>query len=97
MKTITTKELLDLLPENPRLIDVREDFEFDEAHIAQAKNVPLSRFEMELFSKTEPNYIICRSGNRSMQACAFLEQEGYEVVNIDGGMLDWQGEVVLGD
>ncbi|MGY3729194.1 rhodanese-like domain-containing protein [Lactococcus termiticola] len=93
MKTISTHELLKLLPEKPHLVDVREDSEFSDGHIKEAKNAPLSKFKLGMFKKDEPNYIICRSGGRSMKACEFLEANGYEVVNIDGGMMAWNGEI----
>lgn len=43
----------------------------------------------------EKQYVfICRSGNRSMQACLFLQSQGFEnVYNLKGGMMNWQGDV----
>ncbi len=37
----------------------------------------------------DPTYIVCRSGNRSGQACEFLGAQGRNVVNVAGGMLAW--------
>ena len=31
-------------------------------------------------------YVICKSGMRSARACQFLEEQGYEVINVQGGM-----------
>jgi len=41
----------------------------------------------------EKSYVfICRSGNRSLQACLFLQSQGFEnVYNLRGGMMNWQG------
>jgi rhodanese-related sulfurtransferase len=33
---------------------------------------------------------VCKVGGRSAQAVAYLQQQGHEVVNLDGGMLDWE-------
>ena len=34
--------------------------------------------------------IVCRSGNRSAQACMFMQQQGFDkVLNLRGGMLAW--------
>jgi rhodanese-related sulfurtransferase len=76
-------------------IDVREDYEYNEAYIDGFENYPLSTLE-ETY-KDLPNdkeiIIICRSGNRSMKAGMFLKEHGYEnVTNVKGAMLDWKGE-----
>ena len=34
---------------------------------------------------------MCKVGGRSSQAAAYLLQQGHDVVNLDGGMLDWEG------
>ena len=33
-----------------------------------------------------PYYVICKSGMRSARACQFLAEQGYEVINVLGGM-----------
>ncbi|WP_411556696.1 rhodanese-like domain-containing protein [Pediococcus pentosaceus] len=38
--------------------------------------------------------MICRSGARSANACAFLQDKGLNVTNVTGGMLAWKGEVI---
>lgn len=88
----TLKNLLD--SENINLIDVREVFEYDENHIPQAINIPLSvlRENTDKFKKDEHYHIICRSGNRSGQACQYLSVLGIETTNVDGGMLDWEAQ-----
>ncbi|EKA06088.1 rhodanese-like sulfurtransferase [Streptococcus sp. GMD6S] len=32
------------------------------------------------------HYVICKSGIRSARACQFLVEQGYEVINVQGGM-----------
>lgn len=77
------------------LIDVREADEFASGHLPGAINLPLSDF-LERYGeldKDKPYYIICRSGARSAQACAFLEEEGYDVTNVAGGTIAWMGDL----
>jgi len=37
--------------------------------------------------------MVCRSGGRSGRAAQLLESHGFQVVNMTGGMLDWEGKV----
>lgn len=76
-------------------IDVREDYEYNEAYIDGFENYPLSTLEdtyMEL-PKDKEIIIICRSGNRSMKAGQYLKEQGFDnITNVKGAMLDWKGE-----
>ena len=77
------------------LIDVREADEFAAGHLPGAINLPLSDF-LERYGELDKDksyHIICRSGARSAQACAFLEEEGYDVTNVAGGTIAWMGDL----
>lgn len=97
MKNISTNELEQILQDDKtiQLIDVRETDEYAGGHIRQAKNLPLS----ELAERTneldadQPLHVICLAGGRSMNASIYLEQAGFDVTNVDGGMMSWQGDV----
>ncbi|WP_160038549.1 rhodanese-like domain-containing protein [Paenibacillus sp. USDA918EY] len=81
--------------EDVQLIDVRELAEFKEGHIKGVKLLPLSQLEVRFdeINRDKDAVIICRSGNRSRQACEFLSAHGYRKLrNMAGGMLEWQGE-----
>ena len=70
------------------VLDVREVEEFEALHLEGARNFPLSQLAdtYEQLDKTQPYYVICKSGIRSVRACQFLAEQGYEVVNVQGGM-----------
>ena len=77
------------------LIDVREADEFAEGHLPGAINLPLSDF-LERYGELDKDksyHIICQSGARSAQACAFLAGEGYDVINVAGGTSAWLGDL----
>jgi rhodanese-related sulfurtransferase len=98
---ITAEELKQRLKQGERLnlVDVREDDEWEEGHIPEARHVALSRLQDSLGDLNDsdgPLLLICRSGGRSGKACAYLDSLGYDVVNVQGGMLAWSGSVVQG-
>lgn len=89
MKTISAKDLAQKLDQDRlQLIDVREEEEFAAGHIPQAFNLPLSSLENSLskLDKTQEYHVICQMGGRSARACQFLSEQGYQVVNVDGGV-----------
>ncbi len=96
MKTVTTKRVQELLESKQSviLIDVRETNEVAAGKIPGVVNIPLGllEFRMNELDKSKEYIMICRSGGRSGQATRFLENQGYNVTNTDGGMLDWNGE-----
>ena len=93
MKTISIESLVKKLSEGEDLniIDVREDIEVAQGRIEQSVNIPLGQIpqRLEELNKDESYYFICRTNNRSGQACEFLEAKGYDVTLIDGGMTEW--------
>ncbi len=97
MKTITTVEVQEKLAagEKLNLIDVREVEEVEAGKIPGITHIPLGllEFRMNELDKKVPYIMVCRSGGRSGQATAFLEQQGFDVANMNGGMLNWTGEV----
>ena len=81
--------------EELNLIDVREVHEYQAGHAPGARNIPLSTLEQgykELTSDQE-YYIICQGGGRSASACQFLKAQGLAVINVEGGMNQWPGDV----
>jgi rhodanese-related sulfurtransferase len=99
IKSIHSPELKAKLDNNEELIliDCREQGEWDAGHIKAAKFVALSKleevFETEIPNKDAQIIFQCRSGKRSLNACMFLQGEGYsDLTNLEGGILGWQGE-----
>jgi adenylyltransferase/sulfurtransferase len=80
----------------PLLIDVREDYEFEAGHLEAAVHVPLSQLPQylaQLAPDSEPVFI-CRSGMRSMSACALaLRAKVRSPANLEGGMKRWAAEI----
>lgn len=82
----------------PRLIDVREQEEWDICRIAGAELLPLSAFGAlapdRLKEPAEPLLIYCHHGVRSRRVAHFLVQQGFaDVANLSGGIEAWSLEV----
>lgn len=81
--------------EDALVLDVREQSEWKDGHIARAKHIPLGQLgkqmgELEKY-KAKPIIAVCRVGNRSAQACGVLKKAGFEKLhNLDGGMSAWE-------
>ena len=76
------------------ILDVREIHEYAAGHIPSAKNFPLSTLGIEFtrLDKNQKYYVICQAGGRSAKVYDFLETQGFDVTNIEGGMNNWPGE-----
>lgn len=80
-----------------QLLDVRTPQEYAEGHIAGAININVQsddfrqRADKEL-SKDSTILVYCRSGRRSMDAAETLTELGYKVVNLKGGIIEWNEE-----
>ncbi|MFJ5622855.1 rhodanese-like domain-containing protein [Peribacillus loiseleuriae] len=97
MKEMTAKEVELLVNEGKALdiIDVREVDEVAAGKIQGAVNIPLGlvEFRMHELDKSKEYIMVCRSGGRSGRATQFLEGQGFNVINMAGGMLSWEGKV----
>ncbi|OME96751.1 MULTISPECIES: rhodanese-like domain-containing protein [Paenibacillus] len=76
------------------IIDVRETEEVTEGKIPGAINIPLGliEFRKQDLDPSKEYVMVCRSGGRSGRATEYLEGQGYQVVNMTGGMLAWEGK-----
>lgn len=73
------------------LLDVREAGEWQAGHAADAAFVPMSLLIGRLgeVPKDTDVVVVCRSGGRSAQVTAYLNQNGWTARNLDGGMHAW--------
>ena len=94
-KTIMALELEEIVRKNKvNIIDVREEDEIKAGHIPGIIHMPLSEFgkHLDKINKNEHYYIVCRSGQRSGVASKFLSEQGFDVTNVLGGMMTYQGK-----
>ena len=97
MQEISAKEVQQRLEagEQLNLIDVREVHEVEAGHIPNILHIPLALlgFRQNELDKNKQYIMVCRSGGRSAQATQYLESHGFNVMNMVGGMLAWEGKV----
>ncbi|HEX7834414.1 MAG TPA: rhodanese-like domain-containing protein [Pseudolysinimonas sp.] len=90
MKSVTPLEF-DALGPSVALIDVREPAELAEVRTERAQPMPMSTLLDHLDELPgQPIYVLCHSGSRSARVAAYLEQQGYDAVNIEGGIVEWE-------
>src|ERR1700732_3735653 len=76
------------------VLDVRNEDEYDDAHVAGAKLIPLGQLaaRQDEIPEADPLYVICASGGRSLTAAKALVQSGYRAVLVAGGTRGWMQE-----
>jgi len=81
MDVRTHNEVLDGIIPNAMHIDIYQGQEFLD--------------EIEKLDKSKNYYIYCRSGNRSHKACEIMYELGFQnAYNLEGGILQWTGDLV---
>ena len=85
--------------QNAVILDVRTADEVEEGYIPGSQNIDIYMGQGFLAALAELDtsknyYVYCRSGNRSSQACAIMNSQGFgQTFNLEGGFMAWEGEV----
>lgn len=91
MREVTVQEV-SADPELP-VIDVREQHEWDDAHVPHAVHIPMGEIPARYSEIPDGAAIICASGGRSGQVVQYLEQAlGIVTLNVAGGTKAWIAE-----
>jgi rhodanese-related sulfurtransferase len=94
-KSVTTTEATQMINrENALILDIREQKEYSQGHIAGAYNLPASVFDKKLSEleryKTQPVVVVCKMGTSAGSIAKILKKHGFEqVVRLAGGMSEW--------
>ena len=92
MNDITVFQLKKLIPK-VKIIDIRDNYQYNLGNIPTSKNVPKN------FLLTNPNlylnfedtyYIYCEYGNTSSKTCNTLRKKGYKTINVLGGYNEYK-------
>lgn len=102
MADLTQEQWVTQLSEdnNAVILDVRTEQEVEEGYIPNAVHIDFHLGQgfidgVNALDKSKNYYVYCRSGGRSAQACAVMNQMcGIEnAYNLLGGFMEWEGEV----
>ena len=92
---VDAREAARLISEQDALVvDVRTEIEYASGRIPDAMHVSLRQLpdridRLEKY-KDRPIVVSCRTGSRSLSACAYLAENGFEeVYNLKGGLRAW--------
>ena len=95
MKAININDIASKLEgeQEVHIIDVREPFELLEGKIPGVINIPLGNLPAQLteLDKAKEYHVVCLSGARSQSAVQFMTNQGFDAVNLTGGMMMYQG------
>lgn len=86
---------------NAVILDVRTEDECNEGIIPNAIMIDIYKgqgfiYQVEELDKSKNYYVYCKAGGRSAQACAVMNQLGFEnTFNLEGGFMQWKGEVAF--
>lgn len=97
VKDVHTDEFATIISDTSKtqLVDVRTPEEYAEGHLEGAVNIDVndSTFLQHATASLEKGKTVavyCRSGKRSAFAASLLAKQGYNVINLLGGILAWK-------
>jgi rhodanese-related sulfurtransferase len=85
---------LDELIGKAEIIDIREPYEYKTGSLSNTKNIPMDKLVTDpnqYLEKDKTYYIMCQSGARSSRTCQYLSKQGYDVINVAGGISSYAG------
>ncbi|MDN5761443.1 MAG: rhodanese-like domain-containing protein [Microlunatus sp.] len=88
---ITPAEIYSKWADGWMLLDVRTDEEWDQGRIDGSVHIPMDQIAARLDEIGDRVVCICAVGARSARVTAYLNQQGIEGVNLDGGLRAWVG------
>lgn len=100
VKNVTAKQAKALVEKDTTVVvlDVRTPPEFDgpTGRLPRAINIPVQELEKRLPElekyKSREILVYCRSGNRSKRANEMLLKQGFKLIHLERGILEWNAE-----
>jgi rhodanese-related sulfurtransferase len=89
---LTAREAIEAVKGGAYLLDVREQHEWDAGHAPEAHLLPMSQLNERVGEVPDDRevLVVCHLGGRSAQVTAALRRNGYNAVDVLGGMVAWR-------
>lgn len=94
MREVEVAEFADAWADGAPVVDVRERWEYVNAHVPGALLMPLGQLAAHVaeIPAGDVVYVICASGNRSLQGARIVEAAGRSAVSVAGGTSGWAAQ-----
>lgn len=81
--------------EDVLILDVREPFEHERAHLPGTLDIPMREVpeRMDQLPRDREIVVLCHHGVRSWHTARWLRAQGYDAVNLSGGIDAWARDV----
>jgi rhodanese-related sulfurtransferase len=101
LRSVNVDEALELVVGGALVLDVREDNEWAAGRAPDSLHISLNEVpdRLDTLAKDRMVVCVCRSGARSSRAGKFLIEQGFDAVNLEGGIIAWaaEGQVLVAD
>jgi rhodanese-related sulfurtransferase len=87
--TVQPEEVAARLSEGWTLLDVRTEDEWADARIAGSVHIPMDQLMQRLDEVPNRVVCVCAVGARSARVAQYLNAQGREAVNLEGGLYAW--------
>ena len=87
--SVTPTEVAGKVADGWMLLDVRTDDEWADGRISGAVHIPMDQLMTRLDEVTDPVVCVCAVGARSGRVAEYLNAQGYQAVNLEGGIYAW--------
>jgi rhodanese-related sulfurtransferase len=87
--TIQPGEVAARVADGWMLLDVRGEDEWADGHIAGSVHIPMDQLMQRLDEVNDRVVCVCAVGARSARVAAYLNAQGREAVNLEGGLYAW--------
>jgi rhodanese-related sulfurtransferase len=87
--SVSPRGVSDKLADGWTLLDVRTDGEWAQGRIAGALHIPMDELLSRLDEVEDRVVCVCAVGARSGRVAEYLNAQGYQAVNLEGGIYGW--------